>query len=378
MLKKVAIYWGSVPVLMVLLALLPLTAASAQSTTQVVERAGNIDSGPENGDGLIVGWLTNPNSLSRSSYFYLENETYNQFTGQWERFVTHGGITKVIRQDVNSAWGLTGKHGFSVAATSSYYGHLNKIHLYGWDDVLGEWYEVNQSNPKVSIVREKNDNRPSVSGWVKTLQGELLDSFNGGYVQVTLLRMNEEGGWLSYESWQNDSTGNCYVQQGRFSCWEGTDWENGNRLNPGEYRIEIQAEGMQIFSKSFRYYGNSLELGDLVLEPFAGMSIVRSSFNGRHLRVTVEVDSDQQNRKGQPLEVCGTVRGRGVNTYDVFVPFGCQPWKKGKKQSYEFQMEIPKEFPAGFWVSYKFTLGESGNPWQFSGEVWGYTLIRRR
>jgi hypothetical protein len=217
---------------------------------------------------------------------------------------------------------------------------------------------------------------PSVTGLVMSSRGDLLDS-STGFVQVTLLRMTEEG-WLNYESWLNEDTGNCQVKKGKFTCWEGQDTTNGNRLTPGDYRVEIFADGMQVFSKGFRYYGTYLDLGNLVVEPLLGIYITEATFNGRRVNVTVEVESIDNQKKGKSFEICATARGRGINTYDVIVPFGCQMVKKGRQQAYSFQLPIPKDFPEGFWVNYKFTVGEVGNPWEFSGEVWGYTLIRRR
>lgn len=77
-----------------------------------------------------------------------------------------------------------------------------------------------------------------------------------------------------------------------------------------------------------------------------------------------------------PIEVCGTVRGRGISTYDVLVPFGCLMTEKGKR-SYNFKLDVPAKFPAGMWVSYKFTMQPVGNPWEPIGELWGDALIER-
>ncbi|MES3005239.1 MAG: hypothetical protein V4690_04020 [Patescibacteria group bacterium] len=363
--KKSPIYWFAVLVL----AILP-TAVSAQTYE------GNIDRADKGG---IHGWLANPVYPNDSSFYEVWGEFTNPETNKTESCYIGGYLTLVERTDVNAYLGVGGKHGFYLPATSCMYGKMVTIRVYGYDWEWDWWYEVQylSGQPGHSIVRADDDVRGTVTGKLVTARGsrDLFDSFAGGlYPQVTLLRMvkHEELGYeyLSYESYQNQSTGNCYVQKNVFNCWEG--WGRERELQSGDYRLEISANGMQLLSQPFRYDGGNLNFGDLVLIPHTEMIIRQTIDLGRKKVIVIEVEHWED----KPIEVCGVVRGRGVNTYDANVPFGCQIFEKGKHGK-AFQLDVPEKFAAGMWVSYKFTMQPVGNPWEIMGELWGNALIER-
>jgi len=331
---------------------------------------GNVDRADKGG---IHGWLANPAYPNDSSFYEVWGEYTNPESNRTESCYIGGYLTQEYRPDVNQHLVVEGKHGFYLPATSCMFGRMVTIRVYGYDWNWDWWYEVQYASgqPGHSIIRAEDDRRGTVSGKLTTPRGtDLFDSFVGGlYPQVTLLRMTEQG-YLNYESYQNQATGNCYVRENIFNCWEG--WGENRTLPTGDYRLEISANGMQIYSEPFRYNGGDINLGDIVLIPSASMTVVSTVVVGR--RVTVQIEAEHWNEN--PVEVCGEVRGRGVNTYDVNVSLGCQVAVKGKHK-YGFTITVPGNFPAGMWVSYKALLRPAGNGWEELGSLWGSALIER-
>jgi len=338
------------------------------TTVSAQTREGNVDIADSRG---IHAWLANPAHPDQPSYYEVVGEYTDSTTRKMHTRYIGGGLTQVERSDVNKHLGVTGNHAFSLAFQKWMTGKQVTIRIYGYDWNSNEWYEVQylSGQPGHSIVRSEDDRRGSVRGKLITRRADNFDSFLGSYVQVTLLRMTEHG-YLTYESSQDEVTGNCAVQKNVFSCWEG--WGEGRTLLSGDYRLEVLASGMQILSLPFRYNGGELNFGDVVLTPLAEMTITQTVVLARQVKITVEAEQWE----GQSIEVCGAVRSRGINTYDANVPLGCQVARQGKHR-YEFSLMVPDEFPAGLWVSYKFTIQPAGNGWKVIGEMWGNALIER-
>lgn len=333
---------------------------------------GNIDVAGERVDRHLIGWGLDLDQPTRSSKFEIMGQSYNSETGQWEwksMLPSTEMFTNVVRPDVNKAFKITGAHGFSVPAPSWMFGRMTHSWLYVQEVTHGEWYQINEK-PKITVLRFLGDTRPAITATVKDRRGNLLDSYSDG-VRVTIYRIEEDG--LYYESGQNHITGNCYVVSGKLSCWEGSDWENGGKLTLGRYRVEVKGNNTQLYtSHEFQYTGANLSLGDITLQPWMEMTVKSTVVLGRTVKLVVEVEHWEEGS----IEICGTVRGRVVTSDDGNVSFGCQVATKGR-HLYEFEFTVPQEFPEGFWVSYKFTLGPVGDGWRPIGELWDSRRIER-
>lgn len=132
---------------------------------------GWLDSANQNNNGLIVGWTFDPDYSSASNYVHI----YEGPAGAGGTFIA-SAQTNVLRQDVNTAYGITGNHGYVVTIPAQYRdGREHAVYVYGSDLDGGPIaplsgspksfiFPVDITSPTVAIISPSNG--ASVSGRV--------------------------------------------------------------------------------------------------------------------------------------------------------------------------------------------------------------------
>lgn len=313
---------------------------------------------------VIGGWASSPTPDMNHAVVRIVGRFYNAWTGQEHQVVLAEDWAMNFRPDVgyksftfpSPAWWFKGWK-TRVCAQVYHYGILDKY---------GNPTPIDLPGCKTIIARMDDDARPSVKARILGTNGRTLDP-NNEWVQVSLRRTLTP----VWESSENPTTGNCSVNMGEVSCWEG---KTDGAITLGEdYHLVVSASGYETRYLEVRNFQGNVDLGDVVLEPLKEVTIFQQVLLGRRLHIVVDIEQYLGD-----VELVLQVHGSSGPTTEWAVYFDAEKRRVGTagRSRHDFLLEVPADFPVGNHVSYRVVMNHGGS-WKPVGFAYGSAFIER-